>query len=106
MLIYVFKPINVCLVGIKKLVKKFVKVSNDRTISESELAHHRGGSREHDGGINENESELIHTSSSSTTLEAIDIMTPRVDVEAVDKTSTVQKVADLFTETGFFAPGV
>ena len=26
-LIYVFKPINVCLVGIKKLVKKFVKVS-------------------------------------------------------------------------------
>ncbi len=28
-------------------------------------------------------------------------MTPRVDVEAADKTRTVQEVADLFTETGF-----
>ena len=79
-LIYVFKPINVCLVGIKKLVKKFVKVSNDRTISES---------------------ELIHNVIEFDDLEAIDIMTPRVDVEAVDKTSTVQEIADLFTETGF-----
>lgn len=34
---YVFKPINFLLVGIKKLVARFVKVSGDRTISESEL---------------------------------------------------------------------
>ena len=100
MLIYVFKPINVCLVGIKKLVKKFVKVSNDRTISESELLT-IVEEAEHDGGINENESELIHNVIEFDDLEAIDIMTPRVDVEAVDKTSTVQEVADLFTETGF-----
>ena len=99
-LIYVFKPINVCLVGIKKLVKKFVKVSNDRTISESELLT-IVEEAEHDGGINENESELIHNVIEFDDLEAIDIMTPRVDVEAVDKTSTVQEVADLFTETGF-----
>ena len=100
MLIYVFKPINVCLVGIKKLVKKFVKVSNDRTISESELLT-IVEEAEHDGGINENESELIHNVIEFDDLEAIDIMTPRVDVEAVDKTSTVQEIADLFTETGF-----
>ena len=99
-LIYVFKPINVCLVGIKKLVKKFVKVSNDRTISESELLT-IVEEAEHDGGINENESELIHNVIEFDDLEAIDIMTPRVDVEAVDKTSTVQEIADLFTETGF-----
>lgn len=99
-LIYVFKPINVCLVGIKRLVKKFVKVSNDRTISESELLT-IVEEAEHDGGINENESELIHNVIEFDDLEAIDIMTPRVDVEAVDKTSTVQEVADLFTETGF-----
>ena len=99
-LIYVFKPINVCLVGIKKLVKKFVKVSNDRTISESELLP-IVEEAEHDGGINENESELIHNVIEFDDLEAIDIMTPRVDVEAVDKTSTVQEIADLFTETGF-----
>ena len=92
-LIYVFKPINVCLVGIKKLVKKFVKVSNDRTISESELLT-IVEEAEHDGGINENESELIHNVIEFDDLEAIDIMTPRVDVEAVDKTSTVQEVAD------------
>lgn len=71
-LIYVFKPINVCLVGIKKLVKKFVKVSNDRTISESELLT-IVEEAEHDGGINENESELIHNVIEFDDLEAIDI---------------------------------
>lgn len=39
-----------------------------------------------DGGINENESELIRSVIEFDDLEAIDIMTPRVDVEAVDKT--------------------
>lgn len=69
--------------GHQKAGEKIVKVSNDRTISESELLT-IVEEAEHDGGINENESELIHNVIEFDDLEAIDIMTPRVDVEAVE----------------------
>lgn len=97
---YVFKPINFLLIGIRKLVGRFVKVSSDRTISESELLT-IVEEAEHDGGINENESELIHNVIEFDDIEAIDIMTPRVDVEAVDKESEIEEIAQLFIETSF-----
>lgn len=97
---YVFKPVNILLVGLKKLVGKFLKVSSDRTISESELLT-IVEEAEHEGGINENESELIHNVIEFDDLEAIDIFTPRVDVEAVAAGSDVEEIAQLFIETGF-----
>lgn len=97
---YVFKPINIFLIGIKKLVGKFLKVSSDRTISESELLT-IVEEAEHEGGINENESELIHNVIEFDDLEAIDIFTPRVDVEAVASDSDVEQIAQVFMDTGF-----
>ncbi|MGN0479569.1 MAG: HlyC/CorC family transporter [Hominenteromicrobium sp.] len=97
---YIFKPVNILLVGLKKLVGKFLKVSSDRTISESELLT-IVEEAEHEGGINENESELIHNVIEFDDLEAIDIFTPRVDVEAVAADSDVEEIAQLFIETGF-----
>lgn len=100
LLIYVFKPINVLLVGIKRLTGRFLKVSSDRTISESELLT-LVEEAEHEGGINENESELIHNVIEFDDLEAIDIFTPRVDVEAVAFDTEIEEIAQLFIETGF-----
>lgn len=97
---YVFKPVNIFLIGIKKLVGRFLKVSSDRTISESELLT-IVEEAEHEGGINENESELIHNVIEFDDLEAIDIFTPRVDVEAVAADSDIEEIAQLFIETGF-----
>ena len=99
-LIYVFKPINFLLVGIKKLVSRFIKVSDDRTISESELLT-IVEEAEQEGGINANESTLIHTVIEFDDLEAIDIFTPRVDVEAIPADSDVEDIAQLFIQTGF-----
>lgn len=99
-LIYVFKPINFMLVGIKKGVNKFFNVSSDRTISESELLT-IVEEAEHDGGINENESELIHNVIEFDDLECIDIFTPRVDVCAIPSDMDVEHVTQLFIETGF-----
>ena len=97
---YVFKPINFLLVGIKKLVARFVKVSGDRTISESELLT-IVEEAEQEGGINANESTLIHNVIEFDDLEAIDIFTPRVDVEAIPADSDVEDIAQLFIQTGF-----
>ena len=99
-LIYVFKPINFLLVGIKKLVSRFIKVSDDRTISESELLT-IVEEAEQEGGINANESTLIHNVIEFDDLEAIDIFTPRVDVEATPADSDVEDIAQLFIQTGF-----
>ena len=99
-LIYVFKPINLLLVGIKNTANKIFKVSSDRTISESELLT-IVEEAELEGGINENESELIHNVIEFDDLECIDIFTPRVDVEAVEAGSSIEDIAQLFIETGF-----
>ncbi len=99
-LIYVFKPFNFLLVGIKKLVARFIKVSEDRTISESELLT-IVEEAEQEGGINANESTLIHNVIEFDDLEAIDIFTPRVDVEAISVNSDVEDIAQLFIRTGF-----
>lgn len=99
-LIYVFKPINFLLVSIKKLVSRFIKVSGDRTISESELLT-IVEEAEQEGGINANESTLIHNVIEFDDLEAIDIFTPRVDVEAIPADSDVEDIAQLFIQTGF-----
>jgi len=97
---YVFKPINILLVAIKRGVNKLFKVSSDRTISESELLT-IVEEAEQEGGINENESELIHNVIEFDDLECIDIFTPRVDVEAVEAGSSIEDIAQLFLETGF-----
>lgn len=97
---FVFKPVNILLVAIKKAVNKLFKVSSDRTISESELLT-IVEEAEQDGGINENESELIHNVIEFDDLECVDIFTPRVDVEAVEVHMETEDIAQLFIETGF-----
>ena len=62
-------------------------------------AHDRRGRGE--GGINANESTLIHNVIEFDDLEAIDIFTPRVDVEAIPADSDVEDIAQLFIQTGF-----
>lgn len=97
---YVFKPVNFLLVAIKRFVNRFFKVSSDRTISESELLS-IVEEAQHEGGINENEGEMIRSVIEFDDLEAIDIFTPRVDVEAIAADTDVEEIAQLFIETGF-----
>ena len=97
---YVFKPINLLLVGIKKAANKIFKVSSDRTISESELLT-IVEEAEQEGGINENESELIHNVIEFDDLACIDIFTPRVDVCAIEAGTDIEDIAQLFIETGY-----
>lgn len=56
---------------------------------------------EQEGGIDEQEGELIRSAIEFNEMEAEDILTPRVDVEAIPSTATKEEIAALFAETGF-----
>ena len=56
---------------------------------------------EQDGELDEQESELIRSAIEFTEREASDILTPRVDVVAIDKTTQNGEIAKLFQQTGF-----
>ena len=54
-----------------------------------------------EGGIDENEGDLIRNAIEFTDLEVSDIVTPRVDVVAVNKDMSREEVAAVFKNSGF-----
>ena len=93
-------PFHFVFGGLRWLISKIFRAAPDDKITEDEILTVVEEAEE-DGTLRDDETRLIRSVIEFDDLEAIDIMTPRVDVEAVDKTSTVQEIADLFTETGF-----
>ena len=56
---------------------------------------------EDQGGLDKEESQLIRSAIRFDNLEAGDILTPRVDVVAVEDTSTLEEVAAVFATEGY-----
>lgn len=98
--IALLKPLNFLFRQWKRLLNKLIKVKDDRGITEEELLTIVEEAQQ-DGGINQQEGQLIRSAIEFTDLEAIDIITPRVDVVGVEKSATPREIADLFMETGF-----
>ena len=99
-LMWVLTPINFLFSLWKKLLSKLIRTDGTPSITEEELLT-IVEEAEQDGGINEDESELIRSAIEFNDLQAVDIFTPRVDVEAVEVTDDKQTVADLFSKTGY-----
>ncbi len=99
-LIIILTPLNFLFVQWKKLLSKIFKFKSKRGITEEELltivdeAHN-------DGGINEEESDLIKSAIEFNDLEVKDIYTPRVDIIAVEKSESKANVAKIFADSGF-----
>ena len=96
----IFKPLNFILVKFKDLLKKMFKLKNSSAITESELLNIVEDAAQ-DGGIGSGESELIINAIEFNETEAIDIMTPRVDLTAVENTATNDEIAKIFKESGY-----
>ena len=56
---------------------------------------------ETEGSLDEEQSELIQNAIEFNELEAWDVLTPRVDVEAIEIKQSKQAIGNLFLETGF-----
>ena len=83
----------------QKLIYRVFKPSEDRGITEEELIT-IVEEAESDGEIDEHESELIRSAIEFNDLTAEDILTPRVNLVAVDVESGEDEIARTFEESG------
>jgi putative hemolysin len=93
-------PITYFFAVLKKISLKIFKVSGHHKITEDELMT-MVEEAETDGGIDLEQSELIQNAIEFNDLVAIDVLTPRVDMEAIDIDMTNEEVDEIFRNTGF-----
>lgn len=98
--IVVLTPLTAIFSLWKKLVAKIFKTESDTKMSQEELLM-LVDEVEQDGSIDQNEGELLRNAIEFTELEAEDILTHRVDLEAVPITATKEQIAEVFSESKF-----
>ena len=99
-LVVVLTPVNFIFTMWKKLLSLIFKGDDDSKMSQEELIM-MVEEVEQDGSIDSDESELLKNVIEVTDKQAKDILTHRVDVEAVPITATKDEIARKFTQTRF-----
>lgn len=99
-IILVLTPLNFLFSMWKKLLSKIFKPSDDDGITEEELMG-IVDQAESEGGLDAHEGDLIRASIEFNELDVSDILTPRVDLVAVDEEATMEEVGALFVENGY-----
>ena len=98
--IWVLTPLNFLFSQWKKLVSRFFKTDDDAKMSHEELLLFMQDV-EQDGGIDENEGELLRNALEFRDLTAAEILTHRIDLEAVDIGESHEEIARAFTQSRF-----
>ena len=84
----------------KKLLGHFVHSTEEDTITEGELMT-MVSEAENDGELTDRESELIRSAIEFDDVEVEEILTPRVDVVAVEDDIPLEELAQTFAESGY-----
>jgi CBS domain containing-hemolysin-like protein len=84
----------------KKMIVKLFRLNADRSVTEEELLTFVEEVRQ-EGGINEREEDMIKQAIEFDDLTANDILTPRVDVEAVSLEDSIEEIERQFFSTRF-----
>lgn len=96
--IVIFSPLNLFFRGWSKLLSKIFGLGKVNTITEEELKTYVNEA--HTGGeIDENESKLIRSSIEFDDIDVYDILTPRIDVDAIDKYASFDEIEKIFKES-------
>ncbi|MBQ0018243.1 MAG: HlyC/CorC family transporter [Clostridiales bacterium] len=98
-LMIVLTPITICFNGLKGLLKKMIGSNDAPDFSEDELLT-IVEEAEAGGAIGEEQSELISNAIEFNDVEAIDVLTPRVDIVAFEKGTAVEEIKKIFKESG------
>ena len=96
----VLTPLNFLFTQWKRLLSKVFRKSADGGITEEELVT-LVDQAESEGGLDQHESQLIRSAIEFGDLEAGDILTPRVDIVAVEDTDSMEEIAKIFAENGY-----
>ena len=94
------KPLDLLFSLWRKLLSRLVKPAPEESQIEEELMTIIDEAQT-EGDIEEDEGELIRSAIEFNDQDASDIMTPRVDVTAIEDTATIEEAADLFRDTWF-----
>ena len=98
--IFILTPFSFIFSLWQKLLLKIFKVKDDRKMTPDELLV-LVDEVEEGGMIDAEESELLRSAIEFNEQEAVDILTPRVDVEGVSVDAKKEDIARVFTDTGF-----
>lgn len=93
-------PVTVFFVWLKKLTARLIGVKSDHSITDDELLT-MVKEAQADGGIDEEEGDLIKSAIEFYDLDVEDILIPRVDLVAVDIESTAGEINELFSASRF-----
>lgn len=98
--IWIFLPLNFVFSLWKKLIGKMFKVEEDDNMAQEELLM-MVDEAEQDGDIDTDEGDLLRNAIEFSDLKAEDILTHRVDLEALPVDATKKEIAQIFTKTRF-----
>ena len=99
-LMMILRPLDLLFGLWRKLLGKLIKPEPEETQIEDELMTMIDEAQT-EGDIEEEEVELIRSAIVFNDQDAADIMTPRVDVTAIEDTATIDEAADVFRDTWF-----
>jgi putative hemolysin len=98
MVSYIILPLTFIFGLIQQGMNRLFKFKK-QTVTEDELLTYVA-EVEKQGGINANEKELIQRVIDFDALKVTEILTPRVDIQAVDITDDIEDISDIFESTG------
>ncbi len=96
----ILRPVNWLFSLWKKLLRKFLNLNNEDTMTSEELIMLVEEAQE-DGELLEHETDLITAAIEFNDLDVKEILTPRVDVIAIDITTKPEEIEALFRENNY-----
>ncbi|MBQ3134885.1 MAG: HlyC/CorC family transporter [Oscillospiraceae bacterium] len=96
----ILTPLNFLFGLWRKLLGLLIRKNEEDVITEEELVG-MVEQAETEGGLDEHESELIRAAIEFNDLEVSEILTPRVDLVAVEENTDADEIARLLTESGY-----
>ncbi|TCT16320.1 CBS domain containing-hemolysin-like protein [Natranaerovirga pectinivora] len=99
-LVFGFIPLNFLFAYWKKILSKVLKTQNANTITQAELIT-LVDEVESEGGINRHEGEIIRSAIEFNDLNVEEILTPRVNVVAINENASISEIKSLFINHGY-----
>ena len=93
-------PVNFLFTQWKKLLRVLLRHQDDDGITEEELMG-MVDQAETEGSLDQHESDLIRNAIEFNDMEVSEILTPRVDLEALADTATMEEAAAMYASSGF-----
>ncbi len=97
---WILFPLSYIFGLVQKLMNRIFKFEKEKTITEEELLTYVSEVQQ-EGGINENEGELIRSVIDFDDLKVEDIFTPRVHVISISEKDDIKKITQTFKLSGY-----